>query len=299
MADNDELNVMTPDEIVAYEKEVEEEFEAEAEKLKIEKEDLKNSEIYTNYAGDDRVISSYQMQKYYERMGFKPDLYYSGLQIIDAMLGGWEESEVCTISGVTGNGKTLFCKTLTHYFPMMGIDCLWFTYEEIPRLFLTRFKSLPIFYLPKKHISHQLDWIEKRIIESKVKYKTKIIFIDHLHFLVPLKAYINQSILIGSIMREIKKIAIRQRIIIFLIAHTKMIKQEEKPDLANIRDSSFIAQESDKVLYVRRCGTLDEDGITFNQNTNLYVLKNRLTGKNGIIKMHFDEETGLLKEGEI
>jgi len=295
---DNEQRVMTQEEIDAYTAQVEGEFEAEAERLKIEKQELKNSEQYANYAGNDRVVSSFQLKKHYDKIGFRPERYYCGLKSIDTMLGGWEESELCTITGVTGNGKTLFCKTLTYYFPLKNIDCLWFTYEEIPRLFLARFKSLPIFFLPKKHISHQLDWIEKRIVESKVKYMTKVVYIDHLHFLVPLKAYINQSILIGSIMRELKKIAIRQRVIIFIIAHTKMIRQDEKPDLANIRDSSFISQESDKVIYIRRCGTLNDEGVSFSNNTNVFILKNRLTGKLGTVKMHYDEETGLLKEGE-
>jgi len=292
----DDFNLMTEDEIKGYEKEVEEEFEAEAERLHIEKEELKNHDTYAQYVGDDRVISSYQLQKYYDRLGFKPERFYCGMPNLDYITGGWEESEVCVVSGVTGNGKTLFCKTLTRYFPLAGHDCLWFTYEEIPRLFISRFQELPIFYLPKKNLSHKLEWIEKRIIESKVKYKTKIVFIDHLHFLVPLKAYINQSILIGSIMREIKKIAIRHRIIIFVVAHTAKIKQDEHPDLANIRDSSFIAQESDKVFYIRRCGESENGEIRFNEKTNVYILKNRLNGNVNTLKMRFNFHTKLLDE---
>jgi replicative DNA helicase len=99
----------------------------------------------------------------------------------------------------------------------------------------------------------------------------------------------NVSLMIGSIMRELKKIAIRHSLVIFIIAHTEKIRAEDtKPSLAWIRDSSFVVQESDDVIIINR-QDFDEDEPICNQNneSSLWILKNRREGLRGKVNLKY------------
>ena len=255
---------------------------------------------YNNYDAPDKVIPSSLLLKKLDIIGNKTKTYTTGFYKFDDITGGFDEEELVVLSGITGNGKTLFARTLTYKFALnTESPCLWFSYEESPLSLLQKFhrNNVPLFYLPKKNVDTQMSWIEKRIIESSVKYKTKIVFIDHLHFLIPMKFVLNTSILIGGIMRELKKICVRNKVVIFIIAHTQKVAQTEVPDLSQVRDSSFIAQESDKVIFIKRHGRKVEDRMEFDNNNSVYVLKNRKNGKLGTIPFYYNFEEGMLNEG--
>jgi replicative DNA helicase len=95
----------------------------------------------------------------------------------------------------------------------------------------------------------------------------------------------NVSLIIGSIMRELKTIALKRRICIFIVAHTTKIKFDQEPELADIRDSSFIGQEADTVLMIWR----KKYENVFNDKACLAVLANRHTGKIGKVGLILDK----------
>ena len=295
---SDQFKVLNDSEIEQYKKELEADTQVQVEKELIKNKKLKYKKEFGKYDGIDKVVNSQILRDYYNQTQEKVGTFNSGLIQLDDKCGGFEEGELVVVSGITGNGKTLLAKTLTHSFGLDGVNSLWFTYEEQPKTFLRRFKAMhfPIFYLPSKLVDNKLSWIEKRIIESKVKYFTKCVFIDHLHFLIPIQESKNTSMLVGGIMRELKKIALKHDIVLFILAHTHKIKQEETPDLSNLRDSSFIAQEADKVFIIRRKGKKVKGEVEFTDISDVYVLKNRLTGQLGKIAYRFSYETGFLQE---
>jgi len=88
-------------------------------------------------------------------------------------------------------------------------------------------------------------------MEAFFKYNARIFFVDHLHFLVDMARVSNPSLEIGAIVRRIKRFAVENDFIIFLLAH---IKKNEGEDLSyrDLRDSSFIAQDSDTVIMIKR-----------------------------------------------
>jgi replicative DNA helicase len=245
---------------------------------------------FSNYQGKDKIISSHDAEEHI-RICNRTNIitYKSELPMLDRLTGGFEPGELIVISGMQKNGKTLFAQTLTYNFSVQEIPCCWFSYEMPMRSFLARYgNNTPLFYLPQKLLDVTLHWIEERIIESIVKYKTKIAFIDHLHYLVPLKQMTNVSLVIGGIMRELKKIAIRNEIVLFLLAHTQKIRHDEIPDLVNLRDSSFIAQESDTVMIIKRCGKITDGAAEYSREAMLYLLANRRTGDLGVVKISYD-----------
>lgn len=243
-----------------------------------------------NYDGDDKVISSYEMQTLLKN---QPSIarYRSEIDGLDNIVGGFGEGQLIAMSGWTKCGKTTFCQTLTYNFALQLIGCLWFTYELPVYEFFEKFnKNVPAFYLPQRLIPYNLKWVEKKIIESILKYKSKIIFIDHLHYLFPLTNNQNLSVLVGHTIRQLKIMAIKHRIVIFILCHTVKVESGDKPKLNDIRDSSFIAQESDIVMMMSR-KDFDEDDLDSNSDTSarLRILANRHNGRRGLVNLDFKD----------
>lgn len=262
------------------------EIEEKLNKIKKEQDKLREFELLQNYEGEDRVISSEDAWKGLEEERKKPvQKFFSKIPSLDRILDGFREGDLVVISGSTKQGKTTLAQTFTTGLAEAEVPCLWFSYELTQREFLEKFtEPLPYFTLPRQLKGNNLDWIEQRVVESQAKYGTKVVFIDHLHFLVDM-SFIGQrgnvSLLIGSIMRKLKQIALKRSICIILVAHTRKIAFDREPDLEDIRDSSFISQEADTVLMIWRLKEKRE----FNNEARLAVLANRRSGKVGKIDL--------------
>lgn len=239
-------------------------------KLNIAREDR-----LAEYKGSDKIISSHEYQKRLDEEKGIIHSFMTKLPEVDKITKGFETGELVVISGFTGQGKTSFAQSLTENFAEQGIRSVWFSFEMPPRQFFSKFQNLPLFYLPQELKESSQSWIEDRIIESKIKYDTRIVMIDHLHFLVDLFRTQNASLEIGSIVRSLKKMAMRHHIIIFLIAHTSMPKKDKQPLLGDIRDSSFITQEADSVYTIQRIK--NSKGI-YGSEAWLSILKHRRCG---------------------
>lgn len=234
---------------------------------------------------------------------------------LDDMLGGgFKKGEVAVLSAPTKQGKTTLAQTLSWNMAKQDKRSLWFTMEmswqEITRKFMMMDEDLqetgqpsymPIFY-PMENFRGKseltLDWVKQVVWEAKEKQMVEFVVIDHLHFLLPLRDYnTNVSFLIGSIVREIKKMAVEMQIPILLIAHTKKFDVDKTPDINSIRDSSFIAQETDFTMIMWRIRDkgaskkASDDGeytIVYTNMAWLSLEANRRTGKTGRIKLWFD-----------
>ena len=242
-----------------------------------------------NYDGDDKVISSQEMKVVVDANSDRVVSFNSTMPTLDKILGGFEGGELTVISGLTGNGKTLLAQTLTHNFDRQGIKSLWFSYEVLPRNFLKSFgDEFPNFYMPSRLTLNSIDWLEQRIWEAKLKYDCRVVFIDHLHFLLDMKSRLNMSLEIGHVMRSLKGLAIKYNLVFFLIAHTAKVRPDTELDLDSLRDSSFIGQEADNVFMVWRKINTANDAV-------LKVVKNRKHGTYGKIDI-FKNPYGLLWE---
>ena len=245
-------------------------------------------ELWVDYKGDDRVISSYDALQEIEKEKDKPVLKAkSGILTLDKLLDGFREGQIIVVSATTGVGKSAFCRTLTPSFILQGLNCLWFSYEEGIEEFLSKFPTVPLFYFPAENKQNNIKWLEEKITEGIAKYDCKIIFIDHLHYLIEMQKMAEAkslSLLVGMMMRELKKIAIYNKVIIFLVCHLKKVYYDKIPAIDDLRDSSFIGQEADTVLFLKR---LVENGQETNKAT-LKVAKNRRTGNLGYVKMIFN-----------
>jgi replicative DNA helicase len=245
------------------------------------------SKNLAEYVGEYQVISSQEMS-----LNFKdrPDSIINAKSFIpslDAAVDGFRDGELIIISGPTKMGKTLLAQSLTQAFVKQQYYPLWFSFEVPARQFFNQFHKLPLIYMPQKLKPHALDWFEERVHESFEKYHTRIIFCDHLHYLIDLARIRNPSIEIGQIIRRLKSLAVSGEFVIFLLCHTTKGSSEENLSFESIRDSSFISQESDSVLMIKRT---PEDGettarlrIEFHRRTGILEKIVRLIKVNGYL----------------
>lgn len=238
------------------------------------------------YSGDDKVISAFEMSVKLadsQKPVFHVDSKYPSL---DHYIEGFEGGELITISGYTKNGKTLFAQSLTVNFTKQGENPLWFSYEVPARAFLTKFPVLPPIFMPSRLKAYALDWVEERIMEGFIKYHSRIIFIDHLHFLFDMARAKNTSLEIGTVIRKLKGLCIDNEFVIFLLCHTKKGK-DDALSYDSIRDSSLVAQESDSVILIRRTPTIHEDAaqckVEFHRRTGVMEKGFAMIKKNGLL----------------
>lgn len=248
-----------------------------------------DNESYSQYDGDDKVLTSYELRDKLLADKREPHVHVmSRIPGLDYATEGFQDGELIIISGPTKQGKTLLAQTLTVNFANQKQYPCWFTYEVPARQFLDQFPILPLFYLPSTNKAQDFNWFMDRCMEAFFKYNSRIFFIDHLHFLVDMARVSNPSLEIGAIVRRIKRFAVENDFIIFLLAH---IKKNENDDLSykDLRDSSFIAQDSDTVIMIKRT---PKEGMT---TAKARVEFHR---RSGIMEwvVYLDKQHGLLRE---
>lgn len=213
---------------------------------------ITKEEALSKYNGKDKVVSSFEKKKEIEASKEKFFYVYSKIPTLDKSLNGFESGEMIIIAGATGQGKTTFAQYLTNAFAEQQIKSLWFSYEVAPHQFFDKFENLPLFYLPNILAGKTLQWIEDRIIEAKVKYEVKVVFIDHLHYLLNFTSINNVTPEIDYIVRNLKLLCLKHNLIIFLLCHLAKVKVDEELENSHLRNSAMIAGEADTVLMIRR-----------------------------------------------
>lgn len=271
----------------------------------------RKEEALAIYEGEDRVVSSLELAKDLDVDSLVVEK--SGVPSLDRITGGFEAGEMVIVSGPTGEGKTTLLMSITRNMAWKDIPAVWFTLEVTPKAFIRKIKNsigehkMPLFYMPSRNTENHLEWLEDRIIEAKVKYDAKVVFIDHIHQIFSLHRVKSSSISleIGDMVGKIKQMAIDHHLVIFLIAHTRdnAEKPNAEPRKEEIRDSGLISRLADSIILVwrvqnkdtlethRRPQALEED----DRQAKVRVVKNRREGKLGTFMMTLQED-GMLAE---
>lgn len=206
---------------------------------------------------EDQIISSWELRE--SLKDEKPVKFYCGITSVDETFEGFEPGELITLSGPTKHGKTSVFQMLTSGFEKNGVFSLWFAYEVPPKQLIRRFPNLPLFFFPQVIKGRVMSYLDKKIAEAKAKHNIRIVFIDHLHYLLDLSRMSNASIQIGQVIRSLKQLAMKHTVVIFLACHTTKLLPDKEPSADDIRDSSFVSQESDGVLIVWRTKKVDNE----------------------------------------
>lgn len=270
----------------------------------------KLEESLVGYAGEDRIVPSHELAA---QVDAEPEMSYAtGVRALDRILSGVQPGEMVIVSGPTGEGKTTLLMSITRNMAAAGVPSLWFTLEVTPRAFIQKIKkgcgdTMPLFYMPNRNTDNQLEWLEQRIIEAKVKHDPKVVFIDHVHQIFSLHRANSGSLSleIGDMVGKIKQMAIDHHLVIFLIAHTRdnAEKPNAEPRKEEIRDSGLISRLADAIVLVWRVknGEQDKDRRPANLEADdnmskVRVVKNRREGRMGTLLM--EHKDGMLNELE-
>ena len=240
-----------------------------------------------NYDGEDRIISGHEMNERCRQRKTSGLTIKTGLPSLDRYIGGgYRPGELYAISGPTKHGKTLLAQTLTKTaYDQQYFSC-WFSYELPPDQFLKCFPELPLIYMPARLRAYDLRWISERVLESFLKYHTRIIFIDHLHYLFDMFKSRSPSLDIGVVIRQLKILAVEHELVIFLLCHTSKSGAENLSH-QSIRDSSFVSQESDSVFLISRVdGTENQAAlrVEFHRHTGVMKKIIKLVKINGYLE---------------
>ncbi len=254
-------------------------------------------ELWKEYTGDDAIISNVEYSAAMAAIrGDTTSLkLMSGIPRLDGITEGFWEGNLIVVSGPTKEGKTTLCQTFTQAFTAQGQKCIWFSFDTPGDELIQRFKTPPLFYMPRRNPAEKkLDWIEEKIIEGIAKYGIRVAFIDHLGMLTRATANTqNYATELQSIVMELKQIAIRWRVIIFINHHIKKIQSDSIPMLSDLKDSSGVAQDSDSVIMVWRKKDRDPETkalIPIGNESFCSVLVHRRTGKSGVVQLVHNED---------
>jgi len=257
------------------------------------KNQIEIEEKVIGYDGEYKVVP---VQEVYEeeKKNQKPTFFGTGIACIDEFVGGFKKGQLIVITGIAKRGKTTFAKTITKN-NSDKVKMLWFSFEEEIFEFYQDIDPAD-FYVPKKMKYKDIGWVEERIMESKIKYGTEVVFIDHLHYLFNLTSTgQNVTLLIGDLMRTLKRIAVENGLTIFVLAHTKKIEGNRIPRAEDVRDSALIANECDKMFVVHRDRTDGEMGMSsMSDETKIVIELDRQNGKSMGMILKLDFENNLL-----
>jgi replicative DNA helicase len=246
---------------------------------------LRLQDIAETYSGDDRVVSSEELFEEIQRMPVKPK-FKSGFTALDNTMQGFVTGEMIFVSGITKHGKTSMCMELSHRFKEQ--NPLWLSFEEkaidLLRKFNERTGEFPQIFTPRKNELTNLEWIEKKIVESKAKYDSKVVFIDHLGFIGDAERNRDESEAsrYERISREIHSLAVKWDVLIFLLGHLTKVGITQ-----NIKGSSAMAQEADLTMLIWRKTSREGGKIVIGNETNLSLQANR-RGETGNIEFVYE-----------
>ena len=173
----------------------------------------------------------------------------------DFFTGGIMTQELTIVSGIQGNGKSLFCRSLAHQFLQKDIPVGYIHFEGSFLEAFTPFAYNPAFklFVPNQKEAGNPSWIIEQCYRFKAKYDGKVIVLDHLHYIIDMAMKENMSLNIGALLRNlIGEVCEGLDMAVILIAHQAGIDAGTEPSIDTIRDSSFLKQEPANVFIVHR-----------------------------------------------
>ncbi len=242
------------------------------------------------YDGNDKVISSEEL---FEQVKNAPqkEKFYSGFTDLDSKMEGFVTGESIFLTGITKHGKTSMCMELSVRFKAQ--NPLWLSFEEraidLLRKFNDRTGTLPHFYTPQQNESPNLEWVEKKIVEAKAKYDSKVVFIDHIGFVADAERGKDdtEASRLERISRAVHGLAVKWDVLIFLMGHLNKVRSDQTPDIENIKGSSAMAQEADLTIILWRKTSRIGGKVEIGNETNLSLQANR-RGKTGNVEFKYE-----------
>ena len=250
---------------------------------------MRLQEIAKAYSGDDEVISSAELVEAMLKLP-KKEKFYSGFPLLDKYMEGFMTGESIFVSGITKHGKTSMMMELCVRFEKQ--NPLWLSFEEKPIELIRKFHEktgiIPHFYTPRRDEKKNLEWVERKIIEAKAKFGTKVVFLDHIGFVKDheMRPGENEANCYERISRSIHSLAGKWDVVFFHLGHLTKVGITQNPDIENIKGSSAMAQEADLTMLVWRKTVRENGKVVISNETNLSLQANR-RGQTGNVEFFY------------
>ncbi len=253
-------------------------------------------ETAKEYNGDYKLIWS---KETLEEIKSRPPRvsHMSGVAELDELTGGFREQQLIGIGAHSGHGKTAFgLWTLKQYESLNPVLLpLEQSSEELIEQRYANKQFVPNYLSPKKHQSRVTpDWIEERIVEAIAKYNSHMIVIDHMGYIDAGTRYerTGEHVQIEKKLQDIKHLAIKWNVIVVILIQLNQLDESVAPALKDLKGSSAIRQECDKVVFLWRKNSLEGKVRVYEDDVLVSLQKNRFNGRNGNIGMNFDYKSG-------
>lgn len=263
----------------------------------------KLKEIAKSYDGEFKLVWSDDLL---EEIQKRPvvEAHKSGLLKLDEITGGFKEKQLIVLSAHTKHGKTAMALFLMDRLNKLNpvLIPLEQSNEELVQQLHDNGYKIPRFLSPKRLATRvSVDWIEERVVEGIAKYNSKFVVIDHLGYIDDnggngKYAKENLAYRIGRIMQDLKNIAKKWDVVVLVLVHISQTDDIKPPTIKDLKGSSSIGQESDKVILLWRKSTAHGKVRIYENKTMVSVVLNRQTGKTGSVGLEFDVATGLYIE---
>jgi replicative DNA helicase len=284
---------MEVDEII---KRIELEKKKGAEEVSSDEGLLRLQEVAMSYDGEYRLVWSDVLQAEIEARP-KKKMHMTGMPAIDELTGGFREQMMIGLGAHSGHGKTamgLFLLKKYEYLNPVMIP-IEQSSEELIEQRLANKQFVPKFLSPMTEKARvDPDWIEERIVEGIAKYNSKMVVIDHLGYIDPDKKFerASEPLQIERKLQAIKHLAKKWNVIVVILIHITQLDESKPPSLLNLKGSSAIKQECDKVILLWRQNEEVKKIRVYTNETLFSLQKNRWSGRNGNAGLSFNTETG-------
>jgi replicative DNA helicase len=253
-------------------------------------------DVASEYQGEYRLIWSEETQKTIKDKPQRTN-HLSGIKEIDDLTGGFREQQMIGIGAHSGHGKTAMGMYMLKQYEDLNPVLLPLeqSSEELIEQRTDNGQFVPKYLSPKKHESRvQVDWIEERIIEGIAKYNTKLVVIDHMGYVDAGNRYerSGEHVQIEKKLQDIKHLGIKWNVIIVILIQLNQLDETVPPSLKDLKGSSAIRQECDKVIFLWRKNSLSGKVRVYSNQTMFSLQKNRFNGVNGNLGLDFDFKSG-------
>lgn len=276
-------------------------------RIQQDKQDLKQSitsdegmerlkKVAKEYSGEYQLIwSKDQLEEIKNRP--KKESHFCGLPELDELTGGLREQQLIGVGAQSGHGKTAFGLWILKQYEKLNPVFLPLeqSSEELIEQRIHNNQFIPNYLAPRRHAAHVTpDWIEERIVEGIAKYNSRLVMLDHMGYIEAGDNYRkeNEHLRIEKKLQDIKHLAIKWNVIVVILIQLQQMEEEQTPQLRDLKGSSAIRQECDKILFLWRNNQKKGKARAYDNKVLISLQKNRQTGLNGNTGAQFDFKTG-------